>query len=139
MATISKNDAASCETYCSSVGDIQQGSVAWTYYTDGSNSCVCWQSFNNRAGTENSNTDTVSGRFVDEGAPTTDNCGEKCLVVGWYSVISSVDSLDDCKAACDGYDEIFGMYFQLSNTRCACAFELSPFAKWDADFITVIY
>ena len=139
MATISKNDAATCETYCSSVGDIQQGSVAWTYYTDGSNSCVCWRYFDDLAGTEYYNTDAVSGRFVDEGAPTTDNCGEKCRASGTFYAMTSVDSLDDCKAACEGYGGILGMRYQVPDTRCYCTSQLSSGTVWHADYITVFY
>ena len=139
MDTVFTDDAASCETYCSSVGDLQQGSVAWTYYTDGSNSCVCWESFYDYAGTEYSDDNTISGRFVDEGAPTTDNCGEKCLVVGWYSVISSVDSLDDCMVACEGYDGSKGMRYGVSNNQCASADSLVGDASWNADYISDIY
>ena len=133
------DDAAGCETYCSSVGDIQQGSVAWTYHTDGSNSCECWESFDDYAGTEDSNDNAVSGRFVDEGAPTTGNCGNKCLTFGGFSVIASGDSLDECNAACVGYVEGLGMQYQVSNTQCACADQLYAGAMWHADYITVLY
>ena len=139
MATISTNDAASCETHCSSVGPILQGSVAWTFYTDGSNNCVCWKYFNNQAGTVYSNTDAVSGRFVDEGAPTTDNCDEKCRTGGTYILKASVDALDDCKAACERYVGGLGMLYQVSNTLCTCASQLTRGAAWDADYISVIY
>ena len=139
MATDSTDDAASCETHCSSVGGIQQGSVAWTYYTDGSNSCACWESFGDDAGTAHSNTDAVSGRFVDEGAPTTDNCGNKCRVFGWVSYQSSVNTLDDCKAACEEYGLSEGMRYQVSNTQCFCAVHLDQELMWDADYITVLY
>ena len=139
MATISTNDAASCETYCSSVGDIQQGSVAWTYYTDGNNSCECWLYFYDGAGTEYSNTDAISGRFVDEGAPTTDNCGNTCRAAGMFSRMSSVDSLDDCKAACEEYGGSLGMQYQVSETKCGCANLLDGGAEWHADYISDIY
>ena len=139
MATISTDDAASCETYCSSVGDIQQGSVAWTYYTDGSNSCECWLYFNSSEGPEYSNTDAVSGRFVDEGAPTTDNCGEKCDANGNYDYVSNGDSLEDCQAACEGYDWSLGMLYWVKSSECACISEVYGGGSWYAELISVIY
>ena len=137
MDTIFTDDADSCETYCSSVGDIQQGSVAWTYYTDESKSCVCWRYFDDLGGTEYSNTDAISGRFVDEGAPSTDNCGNKCRAYGRFQVIISVHALDDCKAKCEEYGKELGMRYQVSSTNCFCPNELFTSAKWDADYITV--
>ena len=139
MDTIFTDDAASCETYCSSVGPILQGSVAWTYYTDGSNSCICWRYFDDLAGAEYSNTDAVSGRFVDEGAPTTNNCGEKCHAYGRVVGVQSINTLDDCKAACEEKDEKKGMRYEVSKTQCSCAKKLNQGASWDADLITVIF
>ena len=138
MATDSTDDAASCETYCSSVGDIQQGSVAWTYYTDGSNSCECWESFDSSEGPEYSNTDAVSGRFVDEGAPTTDNCGEKCRISVSFVVLVG-DSLDECQAACEEYGGRLGMRYQVSGKTCRCASLIHDVASWNADYISDIY
>ena len=139
MDTIFTDDAASCETYCSSVGPILQGSVAWTYYTDGSNSCICWRYFDDLAGAEYSNTDAVSGRFVDEGAPTTNNCGEKCHAYGRVVGVQSINTLDDCKAACEGYGGSLGMLYKVSNTVCRCTLELHDRKVWDADYITVTF
>ena len=139
MATISTDDAASCETYCMTVGGIQQGSVAWTYYTDESNSCVCWESFKNQAGTEYSNDNVISGRFVDEGAPTESNCGNKCSVSGIYNVIDSGYSMEDCEATCREIGGYLGMKYEPLEERCTCANTLWYYYKWNADCFTVLF